>query len=137
MKDPIENSNAATEKRILLLGLRQILREKFNNHIPGWAEHSWESWDEDKRCNVLWAILEALFNGDLVLPDPNLSSWGANETDPVTKAWMDFIFWAYGELTDKSRKWLDRSLRHYEVKNLWLLLRQNQGRQSPRTKTDT
>jgi hypothetical protein len=137
MKDPEKNSDSNTDNRIVLLGLGEVLKGQFTNHVPGWIDRNWSKWDDRRRRCVLWAVLEALFAGDLVLPDANLSEWGASETHPVTKTWMETIFRAYGDLKEADQKWLNRSLRHYEVKNLWELLQRNQQQRSRRTKTAT
>ena len=137
MKDPEKNSDQNTENRIVLLGLRQVLKGGFTSHIPAWIDRNWSTWSEDRKRGTLWAVLEALFTGELTLPDARLSEWGASTTHPLTVLWMDMIFRSYQELTKKSKDWLNRSLRHYEVKNLWELLQQNHQRQSRRTRNAT
>ena len=106
-------SDAATEKRILLLGLSEILKKGPCGHIPGWVARSFDEWDEEKRKLIVWTILNAVFTADTEAEKLLAAS------EEAFYEWHELIFWAKDQLADKSVTWINSSLRHYKVKKLW------------------
>tara|TARA_R110000868_G_scaffold148839_6_gene371079 strand:- start:1924 stop:2322 length:399 start_codon:yes stop_codon:yes gene_type:complete len=107
------HSDAATEKRILLLGLSEILKKGPCGHIPGWVARNFEEWDEERRKLVVWTILNAVFTTDTEAEKLLAAS------EAAFYEWHELIFWAKDQLEEKSVKWINGSLRHYKVKKLW------------------
>lgn len=109
------DSDAATDRRILLLGLGEILRRGPCGHIPGWVARNFDGWCEDKRKLVLWTILDGVFT-----PGTEAERMLAASEEAFYE-WHELIFWAKDQLEDKSVGWINGSLRHHKVKKLWAL----------------
>ena len=94
----------ATEKRIMLAGIRAVVPSGFSKSIPEWFRGQWPEWEEEQRKLVFWVILDMLFRGDV-----------------EGEVWTEFIHWAKDNVTNESLKWVNKALRHFDAEKLWEL----------------